>query len=1052
MRLSMKTKRTITNRRMGFCRCDIGIPRLHKMFKIVPCEQLQLLSVCSPYKYDNLDRQIAVTDSNGLRNETVYNDLGQVAETRVIGNGQTKTTRYEYDSFGNVIKTTFPDGTFITAEYNDESQKISEMNQLGQTRRFEYSETGQLTAVILPGNLRYEYAYDAQGNQTLIRDPNGHETRFTYDENGNQLTRTLPLGFGIDGIFGTADDEAAKNTDGSLDFTEYFEYDNIGRTIKAISFEGVITTYSYDDYGRLAKQDYYSTESNFNSGLKADSWTYKYDAFGRKIQVNQNGCITNTTYTSEGYVASITTPEGTVSYTYDDFGRQLSVSDGTNTTSYSYDNVGRLATVTSQSGTTTYSYDVFGNLAKAVTDTGTGKLTTTYEYDIMNRLTRLTNISDANNNGVMDTGEGISQFDYTLNSLGNKTHATETFWFDNNEDGVKDANVNSVDWTYDSQNRLIQEVFDHYNDEFDQTLDWTYDDVGNRLSQTKDKGNDSVIDEVTSCLYDANDRLIDELFDGQNDGSFEKISHYGYDKTQQTAKTVNENGVITSDTTFEYNSLGQMSVVKITKYTDGIANSIERTTYNYGFDGIRVSALHEIDNNADGFYDTATLTEYLNDPNNHTGYSQVLKTTEYTIDGETRTITKEIYYTIGLDQITQSVTNYIDGIAQNTKHYYFTYDGHGSTRVLLDATTAIMQLYSFDAYGNALGFNSANTLTEYLYSGEQFDSKIGQQYLRARYYDHATGRFNSLDSFFGNLNDPQSLHKYLYTYADPVNGIDPSGNFCGLAGMLCSFSINMGNQASKNSGDISTGANAIRLLRTLNNAYKMWEKIGAFYGRMKDLINLLSFDVSDLMELVKLTSNIENEIGQKINNVYTSKVGISAHINLPNTMCDKILTKMRAKAGVKNNTVQEIIGLLASWFAFTTLEFKTTVFTYDVTGLDGLLRAPMYENMFVVLEAKGGSSTLGRVNDPSNKGKKTRQMYDKWIESRLVKLRDFNVKQSNDKIDLSNAINNSSPMFAMIVKADLRPNKYKFHIGLKMYPGISETTNKWGKYFDYNPK
>jgi RHS repeat-associated protein len=62
-----------------------------------------------------------------------------------------------------------------------------------------------------------------------------------------------------------------------------------------------------------------------------------------------------------------------------------------------------------------------------------------------------------------------------------------------------------------------------------------------------------------------------------------------------------------------------------------------------------------------------------------------------------------------------------------------------------------------------------------LYSGEQFDSKIGQQYLRARYYDPVTGRFNRLDPFFGNLNDPQSLHKYLYIHADPINGIDPSG-------------------------------------------------------------------------------------------------------------------------------------------------------------------------------------------------------------------------------------------------------------------------------------
>jgi RHS repeat-associated protein len=67
-----------------------------------------------------------------------------------------------------------------------------------------------------------------------------------------------------------------------------------------------------------------------------------------------------------------------------------------------------------------------------------------------------------------------------------------------------------------------------------------------------------------------------------------------------------------------------------------------------------------------------------------------------------------------------------------------------------------------------------------LYSGEQFDSKIGQQYLRARYYDPATGRFNRLDPFFGNLNDPQSLHKYLYCHADPISMTDPSGKIGAL--------------------------------------------------------------------------------------------------------------------------------------------------------------------------------------------------------------------------------------------------------------------------------
>jgi RHS repeat-associated protein len=131
--------------------------------------------------------------------------------------------------------------------------------------------------------------------------------------------------------------------------------------------------------------------------------------------------------------------------------------------------------------------------------------------------------------------------------------------------------------------------------------------------------------------------------------------------------------------------------------------------------------------------------------------------------------------------------------------------------VLLDFAGAVAQLYAFDAYGNAIGFNPATALTEFLYSGEQFDSKIGQQYLRQRYYDPSTGRFNRLDPFFGNVNDPQSLHKYLYTHADPVNGIDPSGN--SMIGAAISIAINVGRVAAIGAV-IGVGVNTIRNIAT----------------------------------------------------------------------------------------------------------------------------------------------------------------------------------------------------------------------------------------------
>lgn len=55
-------------------------------------------------------------------------------------------------------------------------------------------------------------------------------------------------------------------------------------------------------------------------------------------------------------------------------------------------------------------------------------------------------------------------------------------------------------------------------------------------------------------------------------------------------------------------------------------------------------------------------------------------------------------------------------------------------------------------------------------------------YRRPLYYDPTPGRFNTLDPFEGDPSNPQSLQKYLYCHADPVNGIDPSGQILGAFG------------------------------------------------------------------------------------------------------------------------------------------------------------------------------------------------------------------------------------------------------------------------------
>ena len=101
---------------------------------------------------------------------------------------------------------------------------------------------------------------------------------------------------------------------------------------------------------------------------------------------------------------------------------------------------------------------------------------------------------------------------------------------------------------------------------------------------------------------------------------------------------------------------------------------------------------------------------------------------------------------------------------------------------MLTNTGSVSERYTYDAFGNPIGFTpSSTTKTTLLYSGEMLDTTTGWYYLRQRYYDPKTGRFNRLDPFWGNASDPQSLHKYTYCHGDPVNHIDPSGEFLAVS-------------------------------------------------------------------------------------------------------------------------------------------------------------------------------------------------------------------------------------------------------------------------------
>jgi RHS repeat-associated protein len=110
---------------------------------------------------------------------------------------------------------------------------------------------------------------------------------------------------------------------------------------------------------------------------------------------------------------------------------------------------------------------------------------------------------------------------------------------------------------------------------------------------------------------------------------------------------------------------------------------------------------------------------------------------------------------------------------------YFGFDGHGSVRYLTDDLGHTTDTYDFDAFGNLLS-STGTTQNNYLFAGEQFDPALGIYYNRARYYDQRQGRFWTMDTYEGDPESPESLHKYLYADASPIDNSDPTGKIITL--------------------------------------------------------------------------------------------------------------------------------------------------------------------------------------------------------------------------------------------------------------------------------
>jgi RHS repeat-associated protein len=348
--------------------------------------------VYTQYAYDDFGRKQTITHVDGNQTELDYN--GFVNTITAFG----KTTTNESNIYGQVFKSTDPDGNCVINEFNLKGEIVS-------------------TYLQGVGSSRITIGYDDNGNRTLLNDPDAGTITSTYNPFGeliqlknanNQVTTA------------TYDDLGRKtqetNPDGQIDYT-YVESGNGVMNLASISSSNHCISYDYDELGRKIG------ERETIQGAPTDySYSYTYDAIGRvKSKSLPSGFEMIYHYNSEGKVDRISDVNNPNGYLWqmeemDEKGRVADFALGNQLqTSYTFDDSGNLTDIltTNNQGAyvqrLNYEWSPNGNLAKRWDKRIANQRIETFTYDNLDRLLTVTQNS-------------VIKLSMQYDQLGNITH------------------------------------------------------------------------------------------------------------------------------------------------------------------------------------------------------------------------------------------------------------------------------------------------------------------------------------------------------------------------------------------------------------------------------------------------------------------------------------------------------------------------------------------------------------------------------------------------------------------------------------------------------
>lgn len=581
------------------------------------------------YEYDDAGRLVRTTDPMGNVSANAYNVAGQLASTTdPLG----RVTTYEYDAAGRLVKTTDPLGNSSRIAYNPDGTIASMTDPLGRVTRYQYDELKRVVAVTAPDGGVTRSEYDTAGNMVASIDLLGNRTTYEYDALGRMI----------------------KQTDHLSGVTEHF-YDEVGNHVQTIDPRGNATTYTYDSANRLATvTDALGNVTGYEYDdlgrrtavvdAKGNRTTYEYDALDRVVAVIEPlGHTITTAYDALGQALSRTDSNGKVTtFEYDSLGRLVSQTDPLgNVTVFEYDAVGNQLSVTNPNGhTSSATYDPLNRPHVAIDPLGNA---TTTVYDAAGQVT---SVSDALGNVTIFGYDAAGRQASVTDPLGNSSqNGYDTAGHLVN---VTDANGVVTHFEYDALGRLTA-VVENYRPGFQSSAEtnvrteYTYDANGNRLTIV-DANN-----HVTTFTYDALNRLFQEADPLGN------TWQYGYDAVGNRVSVYDANNILTTyafdaanqltdidypgtseDVSFTYDAAGRRASM-----TDGLGTTTwayddlnRPTAINDPFGAIVGYSYDSAGNRTGLTYPDGKVVSYVYDPANRltdvTDWND--QTTQYTYD------------------------------------------------------------------------------------------------------------------------------------------------------------------------------------------------------------------------------------------------------------------------------------------------------------------------------------------------------------------------------------------------------------------------------------